>query len=130
MKTVAIAFVAWLVCSLAQAADLSGVPRIVDGDTLAIGATKVRLEGIDTPETDQVCLNANGIHWACGIDARDQLAEHIAGRAIECSSHGTDVYRRTLATCYLANEDLNAWMVRQGWALAYVKYSSSYRQVE
>ena len=130
MKTIAIAFVACLACSLAQAADLSGVPRIVDGDTLAIGATKVRLEGIDAPETDQVCLNANGDRWTCGIDARDQLAAHIAGRDIKCSSHGIDAYRRTLATCYLAGEDLNGWMVQQGWALAYVKYSSAYLQVE
>jgi endonuclease YncB( thermonuclease family) len=130
MKTVAIAFVAWLTASIAQAADLSGVPRIVDGDTLAIGATKVRLEGIDAPETDQVCLNANGIRWTCGIDARDQLAAHIVGRDIDCSSHGVDAYRRTLAICYLAGEDLNAWMVQQGWALAYVQYSSAYRQVE
>src|ERR1039457_4613663 len=106
-KKLIIAVVAWLVCSLAQAADLSGVPRIVDGDTLAIGATKVRLEGIDAPETDQVCLNANGVHWACGIDARDQLVAHIAAREINCISHGTDAYRRTLATCYLAGEDLN-----------------------
>jgi endonuclease YncB( thermonuclease family) len=114
MKAFAIAFVTYLVCSFAQAADLSGVLRIVDGDTLAIGATKVRLEGIDAPETDQVCLNANGAHWACGIDARDKLAAHIAGREINCTSSGTDVYRRTLAICYLANEDLNAWLVQQG----------------
>jgi endonuclease YncB( thermonuclease family) len=91
MKTIAIAFVTCLAYSLAQAADLSGVPRIVDGDTLAIGATRVRLEGIDAPETDQVCLNANGAHWTCGIDARDQLAAHIAGRNIECTSHGTSL---------------------------------------
>src|ERR1039457_6597966 len=130
MEKILIAFVACLVCSLAQAADLSGVPRIVDGDTLAIGTAKVRLEGIDAPETDQVCLNANGVHWACGIDARDQLAAHIAGRDIDCTSHGIDAYRRTLATCYLAGEDLNGWLVQQGWALAYVKYSSAYRQVE
>jgi endonuclease YncB( thermonuclease family) len=102
------------------------VPRVVDGDTLAIGATKVRLEGIDAPETDQVCLNAGGLRWTCGIHARDQLAAHIAGRDIKCSSHGVDAYRRTLATCHLAGEDVNAWMVQQGWALAYVKYSSAY----
>ena len=72
MKTAAIAFVAWLVCALAQAADLLGVPRVVDGDTLAIGATKVRLEGIDAPETDQICLSAIGNRWTCGINARDQ----------------------------------------------------------
>jgi endonuclease YncB( thermonuclease family) len=105
MKNIFIAFVACLACSLAQAADLSGVPRIVDGDTLAIGATKVRLEGIDAPETDQVCLDANGVRWTCGIDARDQLAAHIAAQEIDCTSHGTDAYRRTLATCYLAGED-------------------------
>jgi endonuclease YncB( thermonuclease family) len=130
MKTIVTAFLAWIACSLAQAADLSGVPRIVDGDTLAIGTTKVRLEGIDAPETDQVCLNANGARWTCGIEARDQLTAHVAGQQINCTSHGTDVYRRTLATCYLAKEDLNGWLVQQGWALAYVQYSSAYRQVE
>ena len=130
MTKIAIAVLACLACSLAQAGDLSGVPRVVDGDTLAIGSTKVRLEGIDAPETDQICLNANGMHWACGIDARDELAAHIGGREINCTSSGTDVYHRTLAVCSLAGEDLNAWMVQEGWALAYVKYSSAYRQVE
>jgi endonuclease YncB( thermonuclease family) len=130
MKTIIIALVSCLAFSIAQAADLLGVPRIVDGDTLAIGATKIRLEGIDAPETDQVCLNANGVRWTCGIDARDKLAAHIAGREINCTSNGTDVYRRTLAICYLAGEDLNGWLVQQGWALAYIKYSSVYRQAE
>ena len=101
MKTIVIAFTAWLVFSPAHAFDLTGVPRIVDGDTLAIGSTKVRLQGIDSPETDQVCLNANGDHWTCGIEARDQLAVHIGGRDIRCSSNGIDAYQRTLGTCYL-----------------------------
>lgn len=130
MKTITIAIVVCLVSLLAQAADLVGVPRVVDGDTLAISSTKVRLEGIDAPETDQICLNANGMHWACGIDARDELAVHVGGREIRCSSSGVDAYKRTLATCYLGDEDLNAWMVQQGWALAYVQYSSAYRRVE
>jgi endonuclease YncB( thermonuclease family) len=125
-----IALLACLVCSPAIAANFKGVPRIVDGDTLAIGSMKFRLDGIDAPETDQVCLNANGIHWTCGIEARDQLSTHIAGREIKCSSHGIDAYRRALATCYLANEDLNGWLVQEGWALAYVKYSSKYTRVE
>src|ERR1039457_5944007 len=70
-----------LYCSLSQAADLSGVPRIVDGDTLAISSTKVRLEGIDAPETDQVCLNASGAHWAGGSydEAHWPEAEFIIG---------------------------------------------------
>ena len=116
--------------SPAYAANFTGAPRIVDGDTLAIGAMKFRLEGIDAPETDQLCLNANGARWTCGIDSRDQLAAHIAGREIRCSSHGVDAYRRALATCYFANEELNGWLVQEGWALAYVKYSSKYTRVE
>jgi endonuclease YncB( thermonuclease family) len=127
MKIAVIAFVVWLVGSLAQAADFSGVPRIVDGDTLALGSTKVRLEGIDAPETEQVCLNANGVRWTCGIDARDQLVAHIAGREINCKSNGVDAYKRTLAICYLAGEDLNGWLVQQGWALAYKAYQAGCR---
>ena len=130
MKKLITALVACLACSLAHAVDVTGMPRIVDGDTLTIGATKIRLAGIDAPETDQVCLNANKLHWSCGIDARDQLAAHIAGRKINCTPRGVDAYRRTLAICTLADEDLNAWMVQQGWALAYVQYSSVYRQAE
>src|SRR5262249_23775239 len=91
---------------------------------------KVRLQGIDAPETDQICLNAKGARWTCGIDARNQLAAHIGGRAISCASKGIDAYARTLAICLLASEDLNAWMVQNGWALAYVQYSSAYQKVE
>ena len=86
--------VVMLVSTAAQAANITGVPRVVDGDTLAIGMTKVRLEGIDARETDQICLNTNGVRWTCGIDARDQLAAHIKGRAISCAPNGT---KRTLA---------------------------------
>jgi endonuclease YncB( thermonuclease family) len=99
---------------------------VVDGDTLVIGAAKIRLEGIDAPETDQICLNTNGVRWTCGIDARDQHAAHIGGRAVSCAPNGTDAYKRTLAICSLAGEDLNAWMVQQGWALAYALKRTAY----
>ena len=74
MTKVAIAFLAWIICSLAQAANLSGVPRVVDGDTLAIGATKVRLEGVDAPET----LNANGVRWTCGERVQDRPSRNYS----------------------------------------------------
>jgi endonuclease YncB( thermonuclease family) len=63
--------VVMLVSTASEAANITGIPTVVDGDTLTIGATKVRLEGIDAPETDQVCLNASGVRWTCGIDARN-----------------------------------------------------------
>jgi endonuclease YncB( thermonuclease family) len=111
----------------AEAADIiSGVPHIVDGDTITIGPTKIRLESIDAPESDQLCLDAQGKRWSCGIEARDRLTAHIANRSIDCTPSGLDVYRRTLADCRMGSEDLNAWMVREGWALAFVRYSKTY----
>ena len=123
---VAILAAMMLVGAAAQAADFTGVARVIDGNTLVIDATKIRLERIDAPETDQVCLNAKAIRWNCGIEARDQLAAHVAAREIKCTSNGIDAYRRTLATCYLAGEDLNGWMVQQGWALPYFRQSFVY----
>jgi|SRR5882724_1382818 len=130
MQRVGFLFAFLVICSIAKAADISGMPKVVDGDTLVIGATKIRLEGIDAPETDQICLNAKGDHWTCGIEARDKLQAHIEGQVVSCLSNGTDVYQRSLATCSLKGEDLSGWMVREGWALAYLKYSSAYQQIE
>jgi len=110
----------------ALSADLKGAARIVDGDTLAIGSTKIRLEGIDAPETEQFCLNSAGLRWTCGIEARNELVAHVAGRNISCALSGTDAYGRSLGTCSLEGEDLNGWMVENGWALAYVQYSRRY----
>jgi endonuclease YncB( thermonuclease family) len=84
------------ICSIAEAENISEVPRVVDGDTLVVGATKIRLEGIDAPETDQICVNARGDHWTCGIEARDSLQAHIEGQVVLCLSKGTDVYQRSL----------------------------------
>jgi endonuclease YncB( thermonuclease family) len=105
---------------------ISGQTYIIDGDTLAIGETKIRLHGIDAPETDQLCLDRSAAKWMCGIAARDHLAQHIAGRSIECVSDGTDPYQRRFAGCRLGEEDLNAGMVREGFALAFVKFSKAY----
>lgn len=105
---------------------ISGVPRIVDGDTLVIGTTKIRLASIDAPESDQICLDANRKKWTCGIDARDRLAAHVGNRPIDCAPSGSDAYGRTLAVCTLGEENLNQWMVQQGWALAFVRYSKQY----
>ena len=105
-----------LVSSSALAADLTGVPRVVDGDTIIVGGMKVRLEGIDAPETDQLCLDAEGKKWTCGISARDRLQQHIAGQSVSCTTEGQDRYGRMLAVCRLGAEDLNAWMVREGLA--------------
>ena len=103
MKFRVVMFAALMLGSFAvqAAADISGVPKIIDGNTLIIGPNKIRLARVYAPETDQVCLNAKNIRWNCGIDARDQLAAHIAGREITCTSSGVDANRRMIAACSL-----------------------------
>jgi endonuclease YncB( thermonuclease family) len=117
-----------IICVMAASAtdSITGSARVIDGDTIAIGSQHIRFEGIDAPETDQVCLDAKREPWTCGITARDRLSTHVAGRITSCVVRGADRYGRTLAICSVDGEDLNAWMVREGLALAYVKYSGEY----
>jgi endonuclease YncB( thermonuclease family) len=114
----------------AIAGDITGVPRIVDGDTVQIGTTKIRFAGIDAPETDQVCLDAKGERWACGVTSRDELVRYSAGREWECDLTGTDKYGRSLGKCFVEGGDVSAWMVRSGWALSFVRYSHEYDRDE
>jgi endonuclease YncB( thermonuclease family) len=114
-----------LISPLAHAADLSGNPRIVDGDTLHINKTKIRLHGIDAPESKQTCA-ADSVEWPCGQDATKALADVINDQPVICKGDKRDRYKRLIAVCYVGETDLNAWMVRKGWALAYRRYSKDY----
>lgn len=114
----------------ASAADLTGLARVHDGDTIALGGIKIRLEGIDTPETEQICLTSKGEPWDCGLASRDKLKAMIGMATVKCAPQGRDRYDRTLAICSANNVELNAWLVREGWALSFVRYGDRYRAEE
>jgi endonuclease YncB( thermonuclease family) len=116
----------FLFTSVAHANDLKGKPRIVDGDTIEIGDTKVRLHGIDAPESKQTCKKADGSDYYCGEMATFSLAEIIETHWITCKGETVDSYNRRIAVCYAGPYDINAEMVRRGWALAYHRYSMDY----
>jgi endonuclease YncB( thermonuclease family) len=105
---------------------VSGRARIVDGDTVIVSGEKIRLNGIDAPETDQVCLKASGARWLCGIEARERLGERAANKLWSCEVVGRDGYERWLATCTVDGENINRWMVHAGWALSFKRYSRLY----
>jgi endonuclease YncB( thermonuclease family) len=108
-------------------APIVGVARVIDGDTIQIVGIRIRLEGIDAPEWDQTCFDAEERSWPCGRTATQELASLLHGRELTCKPQGLDVYRRALAVCTLADGvDVNAWLVRQGWAVI-SGYASSYR---
>jgi endonuclease YncB( thermonuclease family) len=108
-----------------------GKPRVVDGDTVNIRANQIRLEGIDAPETEQVCTGVKGDIWQCGRTATLYLSSLVEGEDVSCEKSGEDQYGRTLATCVLSDgTNLNAKMVRDGFALAFIRYSTRYLKDE
>ena len=104
---------------------LSGRARVIDGDTLDLGGARIRLHGIDAPESAQRC-RAQGRFWACGREATRALARLIRGKRVTCGERDRDRYGRIVAVCTAAGQDLNAWMAAGGWALAYRQYSRAY----
>ena len=106
-------------------ADVSGRARVIDGDTIEVNGDRIRLHGIDAPESAQTCV-AESKRWQCGRHATRVLDDRIAGRAVDCEQRDRDRYGRIVAVCRLGGGDLNAWMVAEGWALAYRRYSSAY----
>ena len=109
----------------AQGRVLSGHARVVDGDSLEVAGERIRLHGIDAPERAQTC-RAGGARWRCGERATRRLRERIGGRTVACEERDRDRYGRVVAVCRAGGEDLNAWMVERGFALAYRRYSRAY----
>jgi endonuclease YncB( thermonuclease family) len=101
---------------------LAASPQVRDGDTLQIGDTTFRLDGVDAPELDQICIDDHADPWSCGLDARDQLTKLVGGREVRCDDLGPDrtTKRRHLGICRVDGEavSLNQAMARQGFAIS------------
>jgi endonuclease YncB( thermonuclease family) len=102
-------------------------PIVSDGDTLTVDGTKFRLDGIDAPEFNQICLDEKGQEWKCGLAARDAPVERIANRTVRCDDKGIDkIHRdRRIGICSVEDMDitLNKWLVQEGWALNFEPYA-------
>lgn len=106
-----------------------GRASVIDGDTLEIHGTRIRLHGIDAPESDQLC-SVGRKKSRCGQKSALALADKIGSRTVSCDPRDVDRYNRVVAVCSAGGEDLNAWMVASGWAIAYRYYSTDYIQQE
>ena len=106
---------------------IGGETRVIDGDTLEVKGERVRLEGIDAPEKGQSCRNASGELYPCGQAVIYALHGRIGKGNVVCAIDAArDRYGRALGVCSLGGEDLNAWLVSEGHALAYRRYSLKY----
>jgi endonuclease YncB( thermonuclease family) len=104
---------------------ISGKAVVLEGDLVQISGEKVRLEGVDAMDPGQRCGIAPQ-DWACGDQATKALEKHLNGRSLACKVRGVDNGGRLLARCKVGSEDLQRWLVRSGWALAFRRYSLDY----
>ena len=122
------AFILCVILVLAAApalADMEGQPAVIDGDSLSIAGVVFNLHGIDAPESGQSCT-VLGKRSRCGREAAIALSNKIGNHAVQCEKKDIDRYKRIVAVCRAGGENLNAWMVGEGWALAYRRYSPDY----
>ena len=106
--------------------EIYGIPVITDGDTIKISNNKVRLHGIDAPEKKQKCTK-NKKKYNCGTVATEALIKKIGKNTVKCLiQKKKDRYNRFIGVCFVEKEDLNKWMVRNGYAIAYRRYSKDY----
>jgi endonuclease YncB( thermonuclease family) len=111
---------------MARAQTFDGQAIAKDGDDLIIAGTDIRLFGIDAFEFGQMC-EADGAAYACGQLAKQDLAKKVLGREVHCEQRDYDsAHKRPVAVCSVDGEDVNAWMVSEGWAIAYRKFSMDY----
>ena len=102
---------------------------VIDGDTIRLGDVKIRFSGIDAPEINQSCVASEG-KVACGKISRDLLIEKVTNNKISCTDEGKDFYGRVLGECFVNGESLSSYLVREGFAFAYRKYSNKYIEDE
>lgn len=110
----------------AFAAEISGPAEVIDGDTIRVLDTTIRLDGIDAPETRQECEDTAARPYSCGDSATRFLTRLVGSGPVTCEVVGRDAYDRAIDLCEAGGQDINAEMVRTGWALAFRRYSDRY----
>ena len=114
------------VAGAAVAQEITGTARIIDGDTLEVAGQRIRIHGIDAPETRQLCSTGMA-RTACGKQATREMRELIAREPVRCEQRDVDRFGRIVAVCFNDDgDDIGSALVAQGWALAYRQFSLDY----
>lgn len=115
-----------LATSSVGATELVGRATVTDGDTLTVAKKRIRLWGIDAPESAQQCSTQNGHLWPCGRRSAAALDGYLLDKTVRCRPKDTDRYGRVVAECFVQGQSVNRWMVHSGWAVAYRQYATAF----
>jgi endonuclease YncB( thermonuclease family) len=105
--------------------EIAGYPSIIDADTIEIGGKRIRLYGIDAPEARQTCV-LGGKSWLCGRTSTEALRQFLLSDMATCQVKDIDRYSRFVALCRVRETDISKWLVGEGLAVAYARYSRDY----
>ncbi|MFK0278599.1 thermonuclease family protein [Ensifer sp. NPDC090286] len=103
-----------------------GRASVIDGDTIEISGARIRLNGIDSPESWQICQDGVGGDYRCGRVAALALDRFLAAsRPARCEIVDRDRYQRLVGVCFRADGlKVNEWLVANGFAVDWTRYSA------
>ena len=113
---------------------VTGYAKVTDGDTIKIDTFKIRLNGIDAPEKKQKCkkpylkifMFTFYEDYSCGKKSTEALIKKINNQKVICKISDVDYFKRLIGECYKEKTNLNSWLVSNGHAVAFRKYSKKY----
>ena len=109
--------------SAGAAEPIIGLVSVIDGDTIEIHGQRMRIWGIDAPESSQLCRGPDSLQFRCGAKAANALADFTAGQTVSCTQVDRDRYGRVVARCDVGGTDMAEWLVRSGHAVDWPRYS-------
>jgi endonuclease YncB( thermonuclease family) len=126
-KTLAVALVGSMLIELSERGEITGQANVIDGDTIEIKDRQIQLYGIDAPELEQLCYIA-GQPWDCGLTTTKFLAEALEDESVTCviKDRDKDNEERFAGECFVGRLNLNAWLVKEGLAVADRRYSDDF----
>ena len=122
----------FLLCALiastahAEPQTVRGVASVIDGDTFEIQGQRIRLYGVDAPESAQTCIQPDQAVWPCGRRVAAVVDQHVGRKSVVCEVRDVDRYKRLVAECFINGQSINKWLVAEGMAFAYRQYSPLY----
>ena len=127
-------FISFLLCILSLPAlaesrtAIIGAIQVIDGETLEIQNQRIKLWGVDAPELNQTCKNGQDAGYDCGKEAASALSQWLTElQPVRCEPRGNDNSGNTIAICYTSTgDDIAGWMVRNGYAIDWPKYSNGF----